>query len=56
MESIPTESIDLSSYIDKVLTYTEVKFEEEYGEFEPVMVKFRMMRNKLVELGYLLKN
>lgn len=56
VESIPTESIDLSSYIDKVLTYTEVKFEEEYGEFEPVMVKFRMMRNKLVELGYLLKN
>lgn len=51
--SIPTESIDISSYIDSVLTCTEAEFEAEYGKFEPVMVKFRMMRNKLVELGYL---
>mgnify|MGYP005968910409 FL=1 len=55
-ESIPTESMDISSYVDAVLTRTEADFAVEYGEYKSVMEKFRMMRSKLVELGYLFTN
>lgn len=55
-ESIPTENIDIFSYIEAVLTSTEAEFEAKYGEYKPVMEKFRLMKNKLVELGYLFKN
>ena len=55
-ESIPTENMDLFSYLDAVLSRTETDFAAEYGTYKPVMEKFRMMKNKLLELGYLFKS
>ena len=52
-ESIPTESMDIFSYVDAALTYEEYEFEARYGEFEPVMEKYRMVKDKLEKSGYL---
>ena len=48
---LPTESIDVSMYVEAIFTYTEAEFEALYGEYEAVMKKYEMMVNILKTIG-----
>lgn len=49
--SLPTESVDVSMYIEAIFTYTAAEFETLYGEYEAVMKKYGIMVSLLKGLG-----
>lgn len=51
-ECTPEENEDLLSYLEAVLTCSAAEFLSQYGEYEPVVQKFEMMKKQLQVLGY----
>lgn len=51
-EATPTEDLDKLAYVEAVLTYTTAEFEAMYEQYDAVMQKFHMMKEKIQELGF----
>ncbi len=49
--NMPTETEDVGMYIKAVFRYTPEEFEAEYGEFDAVMTKYRIIVPILKEIG-----
>ena len=49
--NMPTETEDVGMYIKAVFRYTPEEFEAEYGEFDAVMTKYRIIVPVLKEIG-----
>lgn len=49
--SLPTESMDVSMYVEAMFTYSKTEFEELYGEYEAVMKKYEIMESILKNIG-----
>ena len=52
----PTIALDLGSYVEAVLTCTQAEFQAMYGKYDGVMKKFKMMREQLKALKFVLED
>lgn len=55
MWEVPTKTQDVTAFCKEILSYTEAEFIEMHGEYEVVMEKYYVLREKLQELGFTLK-
>ena len=49
---VPTKTQDAMAFCREILSYTEAEFIEMHGEYEVVMDKYYVMREKLQEYGF----